>query len=1186
MANRPPITNLFWEKFFESTNDFLFRPKNFFVTKERKKIITEHNNNNSLSQDYACELEIKSPNYIILDIDCKNKLEQRTGVQTTPLFAKLSKLKNIYFEETINGGYHAIFSLDCGVTILNQSVTLRPDSFVFEFLKKCITYPTTNYKLINTPETMPPEKTSFADFLDIVADLLISAEKRDAQEKPSVVKLIRSCFLQESTGLPSPTDFLRITANDEDSESLDDLEEEEEEVQPGPPQKKRKITAKTDIIREQFETHALECCEREGTSADMTDQEMDQVAAQRMTPRDALRLRSVMYYMKRIFKNAAIYIKTTQVPADHDPKSRSADTQQKIILENNSKMLIINLQDAALRFYKHFKKFADSDNTAIYGDDIAAFFDFLFRADDCAEVTMGFWGKKTESCFSTLVSTATWETWVVNYYCRFINFIETYNQNNGRNSRIQKFSDYNLYRKITLRNAQGAILTEEGAMNEYYKRKMKSRILYASSSMRGVDIFIDLVFFTMSIVKLDADVVHYFLHYVNFVTNPDKSVYPYMCLERFFFSKLTRYDYKFKLIMDEGDRGAVVPVAVFNFKHYHWIKSNTEWFSAFVNRCFPSLDSVAKFINILNTQNSSFVSDEEIKFKQWKNMIPFDNGVFDFTNYIAYEQDDPTPIKITRKETYISNRIDTATALKKYGVTLTEDCLKKYSAFSVFRNYIYRDAVLNPIKREFDILDYLETFESTNLLSLDNYERYSKPFCIYVRCLFGDGARAARMGPFQWVRTMVFFIVLAQGFIRNKMLQTSLNLTGPGSNGKSVFLRMLTKLLGDKISVINASEFFNSNETQQQGVGLEESIFLHDPETERVRSDGFKRFVGDNVSLLKRKLYKSDVGRETENFSSFIACSNSPLKYVSSVFNTDDYDYAFGRRVTLLHLYNILGTADDNQLYEESPAKRRRPNQQEESSEDELPAPRSSGVDSLFSKEGFDLANERVIHDIMTGLMYYILDVIHVFNLPNLNSSSHEIIVSPFAIKRMLGKANFEPLNVLLKEYAPIDEFTTNVDEIDDHTVDFNEFIKKKNYSKIHPTGYQHLCDRFRQYFGIAYTKQSFDSEISKDSEIIYTLYGLVSKRKLSQEKFEQLKNPNKYYDCRTLDPDLPAQKFVNHYIPLGHRYKFTGGLTTIVFETIKKLLLHQKIFPLMKPCVSKDYKNTTLKKMLCEEDF
>lgn len=418
------------------------------------------------------------------------------------------------------------------------------------------------------------------------------------------------------------------------------------------------------------------------------------------------------------------------------------------------------------------------------------------------------------------------------------------------------------------------------------------------------------------------------------------------------------------------------------------------------------------------------------------------------------------------------------------------------------------------------------------------------------------------MGPFQWVRTIVFFIVLSQGLVRNTMLQTCLNITGPGSNGKSMFVRMLTKLLGDKVCFVHANELFSSNETQQQGVGLEEAIFLQDYETERLPSANFKSFVADNAPILKRKLYKCSVGRETENHSSFISCSNAPLKYTSAIFNPrEDYDYAFVRRVTLIHLYNILGTNEKSE--------------------------NTNGLlDSLFRTEGFDLNNEQTSQEIIIGLMYYMLDVLHVFDLPNLNSSSHGIIISPMSTTRMLSRENFDPLDTLLKDYIPVDEITTDPEDVENQTtVDFNNFISKK-YSKPPSFSIQHVCDLFKRYLGIDYIKEIFDTDIVADAEVKYLLKGLKRKRGLDQQEFDVYENPNKFYDCSDLPPDMPAVDFVNFYIPLGHRYDFAKDIKESVFSTVKKLLLNQPIVPLSKPCISDNYKDITLRKMLYENDF
>ena len=199
MTTLPIIDRTFWNNFFGSPDNFSLKGgKKYFLNRDRKKVITD-NNVDDFYQNYGCEIEIKSANYVILDIDNKSKKSQRNTIKDSKIVDILLKEKQIYLEETVNGGIHAIFKFDCGVSILNPVVAIAEESFVFEFLKKCITHPSTNYNLLYAPID-PPEPIEFERFLNLTTDLLIKAEasQENKLDREIVFNTIKSCFIQAS----------------------------------------------------------------------------------------------------------------------------------------------------------------------------------------------------------------------------------------------------------------------------------------------------------------------------------------------------------------------------------------------------------------------------------------------------------------------------------------------------------------------------------------------------------------------------------------------------------------------------------------------------------------------------------------------------------------------------------------------------------------------------------------------------------------------------------------------------------------------------------------------------------------------------------------------------------------------------------------------------------------------------
>jgi len=203
----------------------------------------------------------------------------------------------------------------------------------------------------------------------------------------------------------------------------------------------------------------------------------------------------------------------------------------------------------------------------------------------------------------------------------------------------------------------------------------------------------------------------------------------------------------------------------------------------------------------------------------------------------------------------------------------------KFKFFSVFRNFQPNDLVFKPIERRISIDEYLDTFQTTNLLSLNNHTRYTKEFCLYIRSLFGNNANQGLMGPFQYMRLLVVFLILAQGTLRTKLFQVSLNLVGTGSNGKSLFLWMLKRCLGDKMATMQSKVMFgNTSETHQQAIGLEEAMFVYDQDADFVDLNEFKKGVADIENLLKRRLYHG-LDRTGLNYTTPLFSSNTPIRY-------------------------------------------------------------------------------------------------------------------------------------------------------------------------------------------------------------------------------------------------------------------------------------------------------------------
>lgn len=596
------------------------------------------------------------------------------------------------------------------------------------------------------------------------------------------------------------------------------------------------------------------------------------------------------------------------------------------------------------------------------------------------------------SIFSRLGNGNKWRNWT-RAYLQLMDTMQVMNQRTGP-LQEKEFDAYNLYRTITKLNVQGDNLSESEALAEFdseFTTYVRDKIHIPRSTW---SLFCEFILITLDSVHLNSIVVSQFKKYTDFCsdTHPGEMNLYHDIFEAI---KLRGIRFTLNYMTEEGDRGKMMLVAVINFANYPWIKTNTDWFKAFISKCFPSMSmfKVDEFIEFMGARNRlTALSGKRVEFGHWTNCLPFLNGIMDMEMFFhlieEYTQEEEETMRlesIVGKSTNPSIRPDapqlpapkmvslTSTSTKRRFKfkTLDEELLNKgqfsindfsrkhgelssadipaafsfdsmleyikivltlrkknglrlahkteaeleaasevsaaevlaylrqvcsylenehnlhispehfsrYKYFSIFRNYLPSDVVLTPLEKRFSIAEYLETFFSTNILSLDNYARYSQEFCIYARTLFGSSAEDGLMGPFQYSRLLVTMLILAQGMMRTKLFQVSLNLIGTGSNGKSFFMWMLKKCLGDKMANMQSKVMYgNTSETNQQAVGLEEAFFVYDQDADVVELAEFKKAVADIEGVLKRRLYKG-LDRTRLNYATPILCSNLPLRY-------------------------------------------------------------------------------------------------------------------------------------------------------------------------------------------------------------------------------------------------------------------------------------------------------------------
>ena len=87
-------------------------------------------------------------------------------------------------------------------------------------------------------------------------------------------------------------------------------------------------------------------------------------------------------------------------------------------------------------------------------------------------------------------------------------------------------------------------------------------------------------------------------------------------------------------------------------------------------------------------------------------------------------------------------------------------------------------------------------------------------------------------------------------------------------------------------------------------------------------------------------------------------------------------------------------------------------------------------IESLIQKNKYDLKNKLVKDRIKKGFLFYLLDVIHVFNLPSLSGSNSQYIHNSISAKRNLAHYNYEIINLIFKHYIPYGEIAFNESDV------------------------------------------------------------------------------------------------------------------------------------------------------------
>lgn len=851
-----------------------------------------------------------------------------------------------------------------------------------------------------------------------------------------------------------------------------------------------------------------------------------------------------------------------------------------------------NLLNSIFRLYESF---TTGSNPLPYGAHLKTFLDWMLLYD---KTKNSLWRVQNDSSiFSSLSDTPKWFNFVISY-CRLVIFLDRNKVCVGRNNLVSKLNYYKLYRKITILNEVGKNLGP-GDEVEFNKMLKLTKEKYMIPSKHDNVLFLQFVLTTLSVININESVINHFEQYVNYVTgsfgsNKQQKEQEFMSI--MFKNSLSEFNLGIAYFENNSDRGNALNSYYLCIQRYPWITiSNNNPLYNLVATIFPN-NSISSFINRLNSQENPLI-DHSISRQlnarkgKWKYKFPFENGVFDF----SFPND-------------------------------------KGGRSSIFRNYSIYDAVINTIPYSFDINDYIAPFSNISneesssslnisersegegegypFLSLDNYERYTKEFCMFMKSVFGCSHNKGEMYAYNYMNLLAFESNLLMGLMRTCNNQNATTIWGCGANGKSQIIKHISEVLGKNLCInVNSSSLFSNREINMQISGLDESMLAYDHEANSVTATKFKEKTGDKNNATERAIFKT-ISRDTVYSNHYLLGCNNILKCYDQdkIRLNTKLDLAFLRRVFLIQFFNnfnLVGKRKDfNHDYDFDDSSM---NTQVEKMNDEFV--------SLIEKHNFNLNSREFMKNIVKGRLYYMLDLYHVFDFTNLNVNMANFITIPSANKRLVGAANYKILKGLLDKYIVVTEilpsFSVNqsVDpEIPRDSVDLVReiFLMTNDQSELNNLDVKDVFSTLTSHFDFIGEEMTIDNEEESDksfqvyediniSEKLksfnvqcgnkrYIFKNLVLRSRLNEKMSEIASCPHKNLLFKS---GKVKQKEINMYssnkefvlagIPMDHRFKFCKDLEPKMFEVIANLIAKKNIKPDQIPKISREYENITI---------
>lgn len=1171
---RPFVEGFFqWEEFWSDILKKQFKIGTCIIEfdENNKKLLKKIKNLEGTSLDnchnIGKEIFIGYQNAFFLDIDFKDKSKQKEMIHDNEELIEFLKKTNFYVESTCNYGLHILLIFD-GSAKLNNIVNIEKyvlkseeEELVIEFKKNCLVYPSTNYKIVNLPSDVTEYPVcnyeSLNYFLKKIVELIyrnndsvikiyceklmkkFSLDIKDDIELEQFYKKIdnKKQKIDDKNDNSNNWDVKKIVSdNDTDSEDNEDNYEPNDNLNNDQKNEGQK----------QFEDDEEDECDdsnRNGGNYDSeifkskkimnilanNDKDLDEKEIAKIINKakpDILNRNKILCLIDKKYKPVIVDRKLT---CPYDESIRSY--REKILANIGTRVFCNQYKDRELQILadgllKSICILEDYLNKnllyQIYGDNIKLFLEWMMMADYGEQIDK----YNFNSIFSDMSDFNLWYRWTLSY-CSLINFLEENYVTTGTNSR-SSIDDYKMYRSVTKLNHVGASHSEEFERREYCtikaQVKNKTDFLFFNSAAH----FFYFILNTLASIKLNIKSIVNFDKYVTFFTGSKLEMeldFMNDVLFNIYFKKLR---FLVQEIENDSNNGNMTKTSYIWFEGYYWQKIESKFFENLIKKLLPNFRKVDLLIEKISTK-MYYETDYNLQFKKWKMIFPFLNGVFDFS--------------LNNNSTNVAFMIGEEPIVKQ----------KTSSDYSLFRNYKFTDGVTQPINKSFSIRSYLRTFKTTSLLSLDNFERYSAEFCYFIRGTFGNNAEEGLFRAYNYQNLICFFINLAIGILRTNQNQNCTIMQGKkGANGKSKLIEFLELAFGsDKFSTITSKTFFHEKDINQQAMNLQETMCLYDHEASVVSLQKFKEHIcgGANTS---RGLFKN-VDRENNFiYAHYIFACNNGIRYIN-YDNPYGFDEAFLRRCFVIKFFNNFQKKDD-----------------------------SGNTESLLFKKGIDLSDSITKNRIVTGLVFYIFDIIHVFELASLNSTISNYITCPMANKRVIGNENFNILKFICEKYAILSEiYNENFKNMqsEDVGVDLRNIISdykdKKNIKDN--IDVMQIKNILKESFGIKITE--YEEELNPNNNTYY-LNGLKSKERMTKMEKDAHEFPNWNYLEKmniSVKENLSDKDYFEFFIPIDQRFKVHPRFEKKYYGIMRNLLDGNFIESSIVPKISETYVDTVI---------